>query len=245
MLGNVGSRTSSEKIYSPAQSKGQDSQIKAIQNQIKSVQEQIQKLSENKTLDIKEKAAKLKTLQENLQELNRQLVEKQAEIAKNQNQNQNQTHKSTETTQNSTENTLELDTMKNVAAADQALSMTKTLNAVKNEMSGRAQILKIEIKIDRGRGDSTKLKEDQLSGLEKKINSSNSEVSESIGNVNHILKKSTETRQSNDAVEEDDATLNLNDEDQMRKTEDQKDAIHSKKQEKLSKKPKSPFDITI
>lgn len=206
-------------LYIGKVGKGQDSRIKNLMKQKESIQERIEKLKQQK-IEAKNPEDIIKQQKEKIEELQAQIQQIDNDIAQSkiEEQEKKEKEKPTENTQNTEEETLE----DSIFSLDKNLSNIKQQNSVKTELQGRANILKIEIKLDASRKSSVGDKIEELAGLDAKILSLDKKV------IDNLQKINDNTSQSNVKNNED-----KNDKDIK---EDTKTAGESTYQEKLVSK---------
>lgn len=144
-----------------------DSVSKNIQNQIANKQKQLQELSSNEEMSLEEKMKKRQEIQQEITTLNQQLRQHQIEQRKEQQSKGSSmedmlggSQKSIKTgKQNSG---LSQSNMQAMISADSSMKQAKVQGSVAVQMEGKASVLESEIKMDQGRGQSTKKKEEEL-----------------------------------------------------------------------------------
>ena len=135
---------------------GTDSVAKSIQNQIANAKKQLQELASNKDMQPEEKMKKKQEIQQEINNLNQQLRQHMSE-------KRNEQRQKTQNTQD-TQNTSQTD-IQAMISADSAMKQAKVQGSTAKGLEGKANVLKVEIKLDAGRGGNAEKKREQMSSL--------------------------------------------------------------------------------
>lgn len=148
------------------QTNGND-EINQLQKQKEQLQDQIQKLKESK-IDEKTKMEKVKELQAQIQ-----LVDAEIQRLKNEKLDASKSKENEKVNQSSVtpvDGKDSISGMSQLLQANTSFSKAQVLNKVKNDINGRTDVLKIEVKLDSARGGSTSKKIEEIQKNEAKIN---------------------------------------------------------------------------
>lgn len=183
--------------YSPKQNingANQDRRLQSIQKQIENVQQQLQSLSSNEEMSTETKANRRKELQQQLQELNKQMTQRKREIIQEKREESTAKVEKQEAAQGDIDkreaNVIGTTAMRGILSADASLKQAKTVQSVKTSMEGKAGVLESEIKMDAGRGGSTKNKEAELAELNDRIHMASADLMDKISDIDTTLDKS-------------------------------------------------------
>ena len=173
-----------------------DSVSKGIQGQIMNAQKQLQELSANKDMTLEEKMKRRQEIQQEINNLNQQL--RQHQIEKRKEQQAKNTPKKEESENSQKENTsdqkagLSTASMESMISADSSIKLAQVQGSTATQMEGRAGVLKVEIKLDGGRGGDTSAKEAELADVEQKAeNATNSQLN-TLAEANQTMAEATE-----------------------------------------------------
>lgn len=157
---------------------------KGIQDQIMNAQKQLQELSANKDMTSEEKMKRRQEIQQEIANLNQQLRQRQIDKRKEQqeqgtrNAADKEEVKNSQKTGTAQQNTgLSQASMEAMVSADSSMKQAKVQGSVATRMEDRAGVLKIEIKLDGGRGGDTSAKQTELAEVEQKAeNAANAQL---------------------------------------------------------------------
>lgn len=174
-----------------------NSAIKLLEKQKEQLQEQIKQVSESK-LDDKTKQDRIKQLQDQIEEINTEIQQKQTEKLNQNKKPDQQTADSKANTYNAGESN-GMAGMSSLLGASAAYSQTKIINGVKNDLIGKGNVLKIEIKLDEGRRGTTKGKKAELRKTELKEKEVEKKAGEKIKTSQKLVREAADS----DSKEED------------------------------------------
>ena len=204
-----------------------DSYSRNIQNQIANAQKQLQDLSSNEEMTLEEKMKKRQEIQKQISELNMQLRQHQMEQRREKQKDKGITM---DDMLGGTKNNRNAKTgsgstgfsnagMAAMLSADNSLKQARVQGSVATRMEGRAGVLKMEIKLDAGRGASTETKEKELTDLEQKVQAASASQVSTLTDANKTMEEA--------AKEDQDTRENRKTENDTEKTE--KPGNHTKK----------------
>ena len=171
---------------------GTDSVAKSIQNQIANARKQLQELASNNDMQPEEKMKKKQEIQQEINSLNQQLRQHMSEKRNEQRQK----------TQN-TQNTSQTD-MQAMLSADSAMKQAKVQGSTAKGLEGKAGVLKVEIKLDAGRGGNVEKKREQLVSVEQKALAAQAGQMSSLASANRKVKEAQEADREETADKEED-----------------------------------------
>lgn len=170
-----------------------DSVSKNIQNQIANAQKKLQELSSNEGLSIEDKMKKRQEIQQEITNLNQQLRQHQIEQRKEQ---QSKTASSMDDMVAGTRKTsakkgsgLSQASMQAMISADSSMKQAKVQGSMATLMEGEARVLESEIKMDKGRGASTEMKEEELADLQAKAQSATAAQVSTLADANKVMEE--------------------------------------------------------
>lgn len=190
-------------------SKATDSYSKNIQNQIASAQNQLKELSANKEMSLEEKMKKRQEIQKQIADLNNQLRQHQVEHRKQKQQEK----KSSMDDMLGARNTrkakaskkgggLSQASMKALISADGALSQAQAGEQITTQISGQANVLKSEIKLDKQAGLDTAAKEEELAKVEENLAGATASQIENLGKASEEMREASQETEEKDAAKE-------------------------------------------
>jgi hypothetical protein len=183
-----------------------DNEIKMLENQKAKVQEQIQKAYDS-DMDDKVKLERINMLKEQIQEIDTQIQQKRMEkLNQNKAQNQNESQNQNQNEQTSNGNLAPVDnglssdlvSMTNLIQAGYTYSNTKVINSTKNNLIGKGNVLKQEIKLDENRGGSAEKKRAELFEIESRKKTLTKKEAEAIQTAQNQVEKAAKTKSEND-----------------------------------------------
>lgn len=180
-----------------------DSYSRNIQNQIANAQKQLQDLSSNEEMTLEEKMKKRQEIQKQISELNMQLRQHQMEQRR---ENQKDKGITMDDMLGGTKNNRNAKTgsgstgfskagMTAMLSADNSLKQARVQGSVATRMEGRAGVLKMEIKLDAGRGASTEKKEKELTDLEQKVQAASASQISTLADANKTMEEAAKEDQ--------------------------------------------------
>lgn len=182
-----------------------DSVSKNIQNQIASAQEQLQALASNEDITLEEKMKKRQEIQQEITSLNQQLRQHQIQQQKEQREKRasanNQQKESTKPGAEKSGSGLSQAGMQTMLSADTSLKQAKVQGSVAQRMEGRANVLKVEIKLDKT---NTERKEAELADVEQKAMDAAAAQASTLADANQEIRegmKEEEEKKEQDNVE--------------------------------------------
>lgn len=199
-----------------------DSFTKNIQHQITNAQKQLQELSSNEQLTVDEKMKKRQEIQKEITDLNQQLRQHQIEKRQEKQQKATTMDKMLGASQTSRDSSAQKGTglssvnMQALISADIGLEQSQVQSHIKNELKGRAGILRTEIKLD-SRG-NTAHKEAELAMVEEKAKKLDSAQMSMLSAVQSEIKKVVEDGEKSDETQ-------LQDKEEDKKEEPLKDSV--------------------
>ncbi len=197
-----------------------DSYSRNIQNQIANAQKQLQELSSNEDMSLEEKMKKRQEIQQRISDLNMQLRQHQMEQRKEKQQAKGSSMEdmlggtgNTGSTKAGSKGTgLSQASMAAMISADTSMKQAKVHGSVATGMEGRASVLESEIKMDNGRGASTKKKEEELADVTQKGQSAAASQMNTLAEANKAVeeaaaaerteKKTSDTKEEKEAQAE-------------------------------------------
>lgn len=174
--------------------------IKLLEKQKMQLQEQIQKTSESK-LDDRTKQDRIKQLQDQIQQIDMEIQQKRNEKI-NQSQNQNTTQQAEISRVNGTayEDSSNLGGMSHLIQASASYSQAKIMNSTKNDLNGKSNILKMEIKLDEERSGDAKAKRAELQKTEARKQMLDKKVEETLQISQKQVKEASKIENKNNEV---------------------------------------------
>lgn len=171
-----------------------DSVSKNIQNQIANAQKKLQELSSNDEMSLEEKMKKRQEIQQEITTLNQQLRQHQIEQRKEQQSKGSSMEDIIGGSQKAIksgkqENGLSQSRMQAMISADSSMKQAKVQGNVAAQMEGKAGVLESEIKMDQGRGVSTKKKEEELADVQSKAQAATASQMSTLANANNIMEE--------------------------------------------------------
>ena len=166
-------------VSAPGGTKTEDAISKSLQKQIENAQKQMQELAKNEQMSPEDKMKKRQELQKQITDLNGQLRQheielrrKQAEEAREKREREAQEN-GADRAQKEREQEIGFseDGMNAMLKADSAMRQAHATDGVVTRMKGEKNVLAGEIKQDRSRGVDTTKKEEKLSDMESRIDS--------------------------------------------------------------------------
>ena len=175
-----------------------DAVSKGIKSQIARVQKQLQELAQNKDLSVEEKMKQRQELQQQINDLNNQLRQHQIELRKERQQQKSEAQKANDNQSKADSQSKEqAQTTYSMLSADNALKQSRVHDKVATEKEGRANVLKVEIKLDSGRGVSTEAKEKELAKVEQDAEKARASQAESLGEANNAISANSKDKSHN------------------------------------------------
>lgn len=181
-----------------------NNEVRLLEKEKLRLQSQLEKLQESKG-DNKMKEEQKKLLLEQIQQIDMQIQEKQRENM-NIKQKSDQQGVSEKNNFGYTNSSNKEDTI-NTAGLLQASSLydqLKSMSRVHNCSKSTARILEVEIKLDEGRGGSTKAKKEELKKVEEKIDLQQNKISEKFNEVSQELNELKNDNSKSDNKNSDD-----------------------------------------
>lgn len=184
-----------------------DPVAKNFQNQIASANEKLSQLSSDEKMSLEEKMKKRQELQQEIASLNRQLRQHQIEQRRNQSKGNSMedyiggSRKMEAYKSGGSGSGLSQSSMQAVISADASMKQARVQGSVVTKMEGRAEILKAEIKQDKGR--NTESKEAELAEIEQKAMDVNTSRMNTIAEANDKLQEAPKADKENKAEKTD------------------------------------------
>lgn len=191
-----------------------DSVSKSIQDQIMNAQKQLQELGADKDMTPEEKMKRRQEIQQEINNLNQQL--RQHQIEKRKEQQAKSASEKEERKNCQRENTSEQKTglsttsMQAMLSADSSIKQANVQGSNATQMEDRAGVLKIEIKLDGGRGGDTTAKKTELAEVEQKAESATNAQLNTLAEANQTMAEAAEAERTDNKT---------NSEDREKKTE--------------------------
>ena len=191
-----------------------DSYSRNIQNQIANAQKQMQELTSNEDMTLEQKMKKRQEIQQQISDLNMQLRQHQMEQrrAAMDGSEQKQTKGSSmDDMLGGTRNTggtntgLSQASMTAMISADSSIKQAKVQGSVATRMEGRTGVLEAEIKLDRGRGDSTQRKEEELAEVEQKAQAATSSQLSTLADAGKTMEEAAKAERKEEKTDNKDA----------------------------------------
>ena len=176
---------------------------KNIQEQIANAQKQMQEISADTELTPEQKMKKRQEIQQQIANLNQQLRQRQIEQRKEQQakaaaaREENSNRQKTETEKQNAPGISQTG-METLLSADSTLKQAKIQGNTATRMEGRANVLKIEIKQDKG---DTSAKEAELAKMEQKAEDATNAQLNTLVEVNQTLTDAAETGRREDQAD--------------------------------------------
>lgn len=190
-------------------SKATDSYSKNIQNQIASAQNQLKELSANKEMSLEEKMKKRQEIQKQISDLNNQLRQHQVEQRKQKQQEKNSSMDDMLGAGNTRKakagkkgGGLSQASMKALISAGGALSQAQAGEQITTQISGQANVLKSEIKLDKQAGLDTAAKEEELAKVEENLAGATASQIENLGKASEEMREASQETEEKDAAKE-------------------------------------------
>lgn len=182
-----------------------DSYSKSLQNQIANAQKQLQELSKNNDLDPETKMKKRQEIQKQISDLNNQLRQHQMELRRKEQQEKQQSEKSVqkkEPSKKTDEETAGMSqtNMTSILSAESSISQARVQSSVSRQAQYQANIKKTELKLDRGKGNAEK-KRQEIAELEEKSQEAAVGQMSSLADANQTVKEATKTQNKDTSVD--------------------------------------------
>lgn len=170
-----------------------DAVSKNIKNEIARAQKKLQDLSANNELSIEDKMKKRQEILQEITNLEQQLRQHEIEQRRKQQSESASTNdmQTTTSTASSKGNGLSQASTQAIISADASMKQAKAQGRVVNNTNGKVKVLSSEIKMDKGRGTSSKKKEAELQSLEEKAQAASKAQMASLSDVNKAIKEAT------------------------------------------------------
>lgn len=183
-----------------------DSVSKNIQNQIANKQKQLQELSSNEKMSLEEKMKKRQEIQQEITTLNQQLRQHQIEQRKEQQSKGSSMEDMLGSNQKVTKsakqgNGLSQSSMQAMISADSSMKQAKVQGSVAAQLEGKAGVLESEIKMDQGRGVSTKKKEEELADVQSKAQATTASQISTLANANKVMEEAAKEEETTQTAE--------------------------------------------
>lgn len=195
---------SSNSGMSNVQPLNEDKFIELLTKHKMQLQEQIQKVKDSK-LDSKIKQERVGQLQSQIQEIEMQIQQVQAErLRKSQEKNRTRQATDNQTSAAVGSNSANVGGIADLIGASSTYSKAKLMNNIRDEFTGRARILKIEIETDEARsisGSSASSKRNELAKLESSMKDLDDKVAVSYKKVKEQVKDASDKLNGNNADE--------------------------------------------
>ncbi|MDD7794481.1 FlxA-like family protein [Clostridium sp. 'White wine YQ'] len=183
----IGSSTSTLTSYTK-----DNNQVDILEKQKMKLQEQLKNLNDSK-LEESIKRERRKDIESQIEQLDAEIQSIQNEKVKdNLNSNKEHQNKSASTSKNDPS---EINNQNELFQLNSTYSKAKIINKTKNDFNGKERVLKMEIKLDAGRGAATERKEAELKEIDKKdkkLDKKLSEVHKEVKNKDKNMNASAE-----------------------------------------------------
>lgn len=161
-----------------------------IQNQIASAQEQLQALSSNEDMTLEEKMKKRQEIQQEITSLNQQLRQHQIQQRKEQREKSASANgllgESQKAGMEKQGRGLSQTGMQSILSADASLKQAKAQGSIAQRMEGKANVLKVEIKLDKN---NTERKEAELADVERKAMDAIAAQADTLADANREIRE--------------------------------------------------------
>lgn len=167
-----------------------DAVSKGIQKQIANAQKQLQDLSSNDKMPLEEKMKKRQEIQQEISRLQQQLTQHQIEQRKQQSQRADipvQQKQKPQAGKKEKGNGFSQPGMQSILSADSSVKQAEVQGSVASKMKNMANILKTEIKIDKG--GNTEAKQAALAEMESKAAQASSSQISALADANQKMKE--------------------------------------------------------
>lgn len=177
-----------------------DSYSRNIQKQIANEQKRLQELSSNQEMTPEEKMKKQQEIQQKISDLNIQLRQHQIEQRKEKQQARNAssddlfggTNTAGAKKAGNSNTGLSAAGMTAMISADGFIKQAKVQGSVAAQMEGKANVLKVEIKLDAGRGVSVEKKKEELAEVEQKAQTAATASISTLADANKTVEEAAE-----------------------------------------------------
>ncbi len=198
-VNSIGKAATTTQLAGATPSMPNDSVSKSIQNQIANAQKQLQEIGADKNMTPEDKAKRRQEIQQEIANLNQQLQQRQIQKRRDQ---QAQRAAERANSKNSQKEPGDRDKvgissagMRAMLSADTSLKQAKVQGNVASKMEGKANVLKIEIKQDKGQ--DTSAKEAELAETTQKAQSAQAAQMTTLAEANHTLAEANRTASKN------------------------------------------------
>ncbi|MBR1740557.1 MAG: FlxA-like family protein [Lachnospiraceae bacterium] len=173
---NVGKVDGAGKALQMGRNQENDAYSKGIQSQIMNKQKELQELSGREDLSLEERMKERQALRKEITDLENQLRQHQTELRREKEQEKRASMEEQLDEKERLQNTSEGKkqgisgrVMKSLISADMSMEQAEVQSSVKTRLEGQKSVLETELQLDTGRGRSTWQKEEELAGLEEKV----------------------------------------------------------------------------
>lgn len=178
-----------------------DKQIKMLEQQRTRLQERIQKIKEgDSSKKIKEEL--IKPLNEQIEQIKVQIQQKRLEKIKPQKKANKKKANADNEVNRKDKGNIKIDNTLNLIKSDTDYSQLKNLRGVSENLSGRANILRIEAKLDGSRGNSSSEKLVKANKFETRIGNIEKEILNKSKDIQKTLNTEDEKHQYNKSEED-------------------------------------------
>ena len=173
---NIGKVDGAGKALQMGRNQENDAYSKGIQSQIMNKQKELQELSGREDLSLEERMKERQALRKEITDLENQLRQHQTELRREKEQEKRASMEEQLDEKERLQNTSEGKkqgisgrVMKSLISADMSMEQAEVQSSVKTRLEGQKSVLETELQLDTGRGRSTWQKEEELAGLEEKV----------------------------------------------------------------------------
>ncbi len=181
-----------------------DAYSKNLQKQIADAQKKLQEIASNQQLSPEDKMKKKQEISQEISNLNNQLRQHQMELRRQAMQKKNDAAeneqgaaKQEQKKAGKTDAGMPGASMQTLLSADSAMKQAQAQGNAKAQLEGRANVMKVEIALDRNTGGDTSAKEAQLAEVEDRAASAGNAQTKTLSDINKNLEEASRENEAN------------------------------------------------
>ncbi len=200
-----------------------DSISKNIQGQIANAQKKLQDVFADKEMSLEDKMKKKQEIQQEIANLSQQLRQHQMEVRKEKQKKASNASAPCRKGSTETGSGLSQASMQAMISADGSMKQARVQGAMVTKLEGRAGVVEGEIRMDKGRGGSTKAKEAELADLKEKAEKATASQLTTLAEANETMEEAAKAEKSTETTEKKtDKTKDKNDKNKVDDVTDDK-----------------------
>lgn len=200
---------------------------KDLQNQIEKLQQDLKEISANQDMPADAKMKKRQEIQKQISELQIQLRQHQIEVKKEERQKKKEESsfddlmgtKSQEKRNGSQNTNMSTSSMEAMISADASIKQANVNGSTAKKMENRANVLKVEIKLDGGRGGSSnvELKEAELAKTKEAAGKATASQMDSLAQAGESLQSTAKEDKADGSKDEDEKKMSGSEDEEEKK----------------------------